>query len=184
MHFQSEVLQRFQSYQIPVIKLKKTVQKEAVCHVFEKVNTGGVVLNAFELLTATYAAENFRLRDDWYGSAERNVAGAQPTMAAKSVLRGVQNTDFLQAIALIHTLRRRQEDIRRGRSADEATGVSCKKSAVLILPKDAYQELRNHVLTGFLRAAKFLTLEHISFRSRSPLSDPNCSARGYHRRTW
>ena len=53
MRFQAEVLQRFQSYQIPVIKLKKSVQKEAVCHVFEKVNTGGVVLNAFELLTAT-----------------------------------------------------------------------------------------------------------------------------------
>ena len=45
MAFQTEILQRFQSYQIPVIKLKKTVQKEAVCHVFEKVNTGGVVLN-------------------------------------------------------------------------------------------------------------------------------------------
>ena len=42
MRFQAEILQRFQSYQIPVIKLKKAVQKEAVCHVFEKVNTGGV----------------------------------------------------------------------------------------------------------------------------------------------
>src|SRR5271169_7236023 len=60
--------------------------------------TGGVVLNAFELLTATYAAENFRLRDDWYGSVERKVAGAQPAMVVKKVLRGVQNTDFLQAI--------------------------------------------------------------------------------------
>ena len=161
MRFQAEVLQRFQSYQIPVIKLKKAVQKEAVCHVFEKVNTGGVVLNAFELLTATYAAENFRLRDDWYGSAERNVVGAQPTMTAKSVLRGVQNTDFLQAITLIHSLQRRQADLRLGKPAEEATGVSCKKSAVLALPKDAYEKLRNHVLTGFLRAAKLLTLENI-----------------------
>ncbi len=161
MHFQAEVLQRFQAYQIPVIKLKKTVQKEAVCHVFEKVNTGGVVLNAFELLTATYAAENFRLRDDWYGSAERNVAGVQPAMAAKKVLRGVQNTDFLQAITLIHTFLRRQEEIRLGKSKDKATGVSCKRSAVLALPRDGYQSLRDHVLTGFLRAAKFLTLEHI-----------------------
>src|SRR5262245_55628793 len=30
--FQAAVLQRFQSYQIPVIKLKRNVQKEAVCH--------------------------------------------------------------------------------------------------------------------------------------------------------
>ena len=124
MRFQAEVLQRFQSYQIPVIKLKKTVHKEAVFHVFEKVNTSGVVLNAFELLTATYAADNFRLRDDWYGSAERKVVGGQPTMAAKSVLRGVQNTDFLQAITLIYTFRQRRKDVRLGRSADEATGGS------------------------------------------------------------
>src|ERR1700733_1983080 len=161
MRFQAEVLQRFQSYQIPVIKLKKTVRKEAVCHVFEKVNTGGVVLNAFELLTATYAAENFRLRDDWYGSAERKVDGVQPAMAHKKVLHGVQNTDFLQAITLIHTLRRRQEDMRPGKAVDEATGVSCKRSTMLVLPCDSYQALRDHVLTGFLRAAKFLTLEHI-----------------------
>jgi hypothetical protein len=161
MRFQAEVLQRFQSYQIPVIKLKKAVKKEAVCHVFEKVNTGGVVLNAFELLTATYAAENFRLRDDWYGSAERKVDGVQPAMAHKKVLRGVQNTDFLQAITLIHTFRRRQEDIRLGKPNDEATGVSCKRSTMLVLPCDRYQALRDHVLTGFLRAAKFLTLEHI-----------------------
>jgi hypothetical protein len=159
--FYAEILQRFQSYQIPVIKLKKAVKKEAVCHVFEKVNTGGVVLNAFELLTATYAAESFRLREDWYGNAERKVIGVQPAMAHQKVLRGVQNTDFLQAITLIHTFRRRQEDIRLGKTNDEATGVSCKKSAVLALPLDGYQSLRDHVLTGFLRAAKFLTLEHI-----------------------
>ena len=29
---------------------------------FEKVNTGGVSLTVFELLTATYAAEEFNLR--------------------------------------------------------------------------------------------------------------------------
>jgi hypothetical protein len=63
--------------------------------------------------------------------------------------------------ANIHTFRRRQEDIRVGKPNDEATGVSCKRSAVLALPCDIYQALRDHVLTGFLRAAKFLTLEHI-----------------------
>jgi hypothetical protein len=161
MRFQADILQNFQSYQIPVIKLKKAVKKEAVCHVFEKVNTGGVVLNAFELLTATYASDNFRLRDDWYGSAERHVTGAYPTMAQKKVLRGVQNTDFLQAVTLVQTYRRRQEDLRLGKSSDEARGVSCKRSAVLELPRTDYQALRDYVLTGFLRAAKFLTLEHI-----------------------
>ena len=36
----SEVISRFQQYQIPVIELKRETPKEAVCQVFEKVNTG------------------------------------------------------------------------------------------------------------------------------------------------
>jgi hypothetical protein len=41
--------------------------------VFEKVNTGGKPLDAFELVTAMYAAEGHELRKDWYGDrfAER-----------------------------------------------------------------------------------------------------------------
>src|ERR1017187_4434763 len=40
-------------YKIPAIKLECDPSKEAVATVFEKVNTGGLPLNAFELLTAT-----------------------------------------------------------------------------------------------------------------------------------
>ncbi len=42
---------------MPVIVLKKSTPKEAVCTVFEKVNTGGVPLNVFELLTVTFAGD-------------------------------------------------------------------------------------------------------------------------------
>ncbi len=35
--------------------------------VFVKVNTGRVPLSVFELITATWAAEGFNLRDDWFG---------------------------------------------------------------------------------------------------------------------
>ena len=48
-----------------MIRLTKDTSKEAVCTVFEKVNTGGVPLNAFELLTATFASANSALKDDW-----------------------------------------------------------------------------------------------------------------------
>jgi hypothetical protein len=40
-----------------MIRLDAATPNEAVCSVFERVNTGGVVLNAFELLTATYAGD-------------------------------------------------------------------------------------------------------------------------------
>ena len=43
-------------YQVPVITLAHDTSHEAVCLVFEKVNTGGKALDAFELLTAMYAA--------------------------------------------------------------------------------------------------------------------------------
>ncbi len=75
MQFRRQVLNAFRNYQLPVIQLGKATSKEAVCLVFEKVNTGGVPLNVFELVTATYAADGFNLRDDWHGNAVRKVTG-------------------------------------------------------------------------------------------------------------
>jgi len=60
--------------QHPAIELDNSTSKAAVATVFEKVNTGGLPLNAFELLTATFAGDkdyfdangtDFRLNDDW-----------------------------------------------------------------------------------------------------------------------
>jgi hypothetical protein len=62
------VIQPFQHYQVPIIALHKETRKGAVCQVFEKVNTGGVTLNVFELLTATFAADNFNLRGNALGT--------------------------------------------------------------------------------------------------------------------
>lgn len=50
MEFRRKVLNAFREYQLPVIELKKETSKEAVCLVFEKVNTGGVPLSVFELV--------------------------------------------------------------------------------------------------------------------------------------
>src|SRR6266536_6145121 len=81
--FTTDVLENVKQYQVPVIKLTKETPKEAVCTVFEKVNTGGIPLNVFELLTATFAGDkthrDFRLSDDWRDRRAR--------LAAKPVLR-------------------------------------------------------------------------------------------------
>ncbi|WP_112875540.1 DUF262 domain-containing protein [Paracoccus endophyticus] len=65
--FLNEVLAAFHQYQMPVIELGRSTSREAVCLVFEKVNTGGKKLDAFELLTAIYAGEQegFLLREEW-----------------------------------------------------------------------------------------------------------------------
>ncbi|MFC7540717.1 DUF262 domain-containing protein [Siccirubricoccus deserti] len=82
--------------------MRRSASKEAVCRVFEKVNTGGVPLTAFELLTATYAADGFNLREDWYGVSrpgQRHPGRAARLAEAGRVLRAIENTDFLQAVS-------------------------------------------------------------------------------------
>jgi Protein of unknown function DUF262 len=66
--FKREVLANFTDYQVPVITLVHDTSREAVCLVFEKVNTGGKPLDAFELLTAMYAAHGEKLREYWLGT--------------------------------------------------------------------------------------------------------------------
>ena len=56
-----QVLENFKYYRVPVIAARSgSTTKEAVCVVFEKVNTGGKALDAFELVTAMYAARRPR----------------------------------------------------------------------------------------------------------------------------
>jgi hypothetical protein len=119
--FRNEFIDVFKTYPIPVIQLRRSTSKEAVCLVFEKVNTGGVSLTAFELLTATFAADGFNLREDWYGISRglhRKKGRADRLGESGVILRAVENTDFLQAVSLLYTYDRRQKAIkyRRGRA--------------------------------------------------------------------
>lgn len=159
MKFRREILGAFRNYQLPVIELKKETSKEAVCLVFEKVNTGGVSLSVFELVTASYAAENYSLRDDWYGSALRKVSSRRERLAKEPILQVVEATDFLQAITMLHTLERRRADIAAGKEGKQVSAVSAKRGAILSLPFDAYCKWEKTVEAGFLLAAKFLRKE-------------------------
>ncbi len=145
MKFQKEVLESFTHYKLPVINLDKDTSKEGVCTVFEKVNTGGVVLTVFELLTASLAANGFALRDDW--EARRIRLHSQ-----YSVLRGVNSANFLQAVALLATQERR----RQVKPGQQAPGIGCRRSDILSLTLDEYQQWAERVESGFESAAKFL----------------------------
>ncbi len=156
--FEREVIKRFEQYQVPVIQLKKETPKEAVCLVFERVNTGGVALNVFELLTASFAADDFQLRDDWT-AREQRLKGQHP------VLRHLQNDDFLQAISLLVTQARRREALAGGTSAEKAPGISCKRKDILKLEVSDWQTWADRVEAGFVRAARFLYGQKI-FKAR------------------
>lgn len=150
VRFKKEVLAQFTQYLIPVIVLTKETPKEAVCTVFEKVNTGGVPLNVFELLTATFAAENFQLKDDWYARRQK--------LIGQKINSTLESTDFLQAVTLLAT---RDRKTSWTGSDSDAPGVSCKRKDILRLTLDEYERWAEPATEGFDWAATFLAQEGI-----------------------
>ncbi|HUK09441.1 MAG TPA: DUF262 domain-containing protein [Stellaceae bacterium] len=159
MAFREQISQAFRTYELPIIELKKETTKEAVCLVFEKVNTGGVSLTVFELVTASYAADNYNLRDEWFGSTERNVSSRHKRLAADPLLAGIEATDFLQAITILDTLKERRADIAAGKTGRQVAPISAKREDILELELEAYKEWADKVEQGFRYAAKFLRKE-------------------------
>lgn len=159
--FSRQILNAFQSYQIPVITLGKDTPKQAVCLVFEKVNTGGKKLDAFELLTAIFAADdpNFHLRDEWYGGNGKK--GLKPTLSEFNVLKEVSSTDFIQAVTLLHTKALRERDIADAKPEKETTPISSQRKAMLNLPLTSYKALSPKVEKGFILAGRFLRTQKI-----------------------
>lgn len=169
MKFRKLVIYAFKLYAVPVIRLNKENSKEAVCLVFEKVNTGGVPLSVFELVTATFAAEGYNLRDDWYGHPERNPIGRAKRLSDKeSILKLVEPTDYLQVISLLSTLEQRKADISADKTGKFISAVSAKRSAILGMSLNDYQKWSNDVEAGFLLVAKFLRKECFFFTKDLP----------------
>jgi hypothetical protein len=155
--FNQAIINAFVQYQVPSIQLVKSTPKEAVCQVFEKVNTGGVSLTVFELLTATYAADDFRLRDDWDERAAR--------FQSHAVLKTLAATDFLQVVTLLSTLERRNQHMSANPSEERVPAISCKRKDILRLPLAQYKRWAPVATDAIIRTVPFLHGEHI-FDSR------------------
>ena len=146
--FTQEIVHGFLQYQLPLIKMFKETPKEAVCLVFEKVNTGGVSLNVFELLTATFAADEFNLREDWNKRIRK--------IRQYKVLHTIQNDDFLQSISLLASMKRRRAVLGRGVEPEKVPAITCKRKDLLKLTLEEYNEWADKVTKGFVKAAKFM----------------------------
>lgn len=144
--FFNTIVAPMSQYQIPVIMIGNDVPKEAVCQVFENVNQGGVSLTVFELVTATFAADNFELRKDW----DRIWASLRTNQLLNyRGQRPFEGTDFLTAITLFTNY------LNKTNSAD-GRGISCKKKDVLRLEYADYAANRDRLLSGLAEAVKFL----------------------------
>ena len=145
----SDVINPTQQYQMPVISLDKSTPKEAVCKVFENVNTGGVPLTVFELVTAIYAVNSFNLRDDWETRRQKYLSD--------ELMSVVTATDFLTALTLLSAFKR-------------GGTVSCKKKDVLSLPFNEYKNNADDICDGFENAKKLLEEERIFSSNDLPYS--------------
>lgn len=155
--FNARVIQPARTYNIPAIELDTETSKSAVATVFEKVNTGGLALNVFELLTATFAGDksyydangsDFRLNEDWQKT--------QQMFADRPVLADLESTDFLQAVTLLATRKRNLAD-----TSVKPVGISAKREDVLKLSLDDYLEWVDPLRAAFLWTADFLADRHI-----------------------
>ncbi len=151
--FERRVITSFNNYMLPVIIMKKENPKEAVCQVFEKVNTGGVSLTVFELLTATFAADEFDLKTDWRKIKEQ--------FNPYKVLSRVSNTDVIQAVTLLATYNNKLDRARQNIPDEELPAVSCKRKDMLNLSLEDYQKYRDPIVQGFIKASKILVENHI-----------------------
>ena len=155
--FNAKVVKPVGTYNIPAIELDKHTSKAAVATVFEKVNTGGLQLNVFELLTATFAGDpdyfnehhtDFRLNDDWQETKKR--FSEYPTLGL------LENTDFLQAVTLLTTRERNLAD-----TSAKPAGVSAKREDVLKLTLPDYLKWVEPLREAFLWVSDFLADLHI-----------------------
>ena len=140
MQFQSNLITKLQQYQVPVISMEKETPLEAVCQVFENVNTSGVSLTVFELVTASFAMNKFDLRNDWENRREK--------FFNAGILSIVASTDFLTACTLLASYKR-------------GGTVSGTRKDVLKLKIDDYKDNSESLTKGFLEAKNFLKGEGV-----------------------
>lgn len=171
--FKEQVIDRVASYKVPVITLTKANTREAVCTVFEKVNVGGKKLDAFELLTAIFAADNFDLREDLRGTDRaafiskhrREPTKAELTegrlhrikgMSKDSSLAGLDERDVLQVACALQTHAERRAAIAQGKTDQrDIPAVSIKAKDLLKLDCAIYQANADRMTDGYIHARNF-----------------------------
>lgn len=97
-------------------------------------------------MTATFAASEFNLREDWDARQQR-------LTAKHDVLNVVDGTAFLMAVTLLASYERHLKSA--------TTYVSCKRADVLRLELPDFKYLQGRIEAGFKRAAELLAEEKI-----------------------
>lgn len=133
-------LDRIRSYPFPVVELRPDMPLNAICHIFEKVNSTGVPLDVFDLCTAILWAQGYELNREWHETK----AKLQPALP----MQPLSGTYYLQGIALLSSLERKR--------ANPGVSVLCRKQDLMGLTKPIVERWWNVLAAGYKAAGKFM----------------------------
>jgi hypothetical protein len=128
------------NYAFPTVELQQGTPLHAICHIFERVNSSGVTLTVFELLTAILWTQDIHLRDLWESTYAR--------LRAKNQHFKIDAVTFLQTVALLSTYSRKQ--------ANSRGAVSCKRDALLALKAKDIELHWDRAVEGYGLAFKII----------------------------
>jgi hypothetical protein len=135
-------LDRIRNYPFPVVDLRADMPLGAICHIFEKVNSTGVPLDVFDLVTAILWAQGFHLNEEWASTRER--------LKRDIPMQPLSGTSFLQGLSLLDSLHRKWSH------PDERIAVACRKQDLMALKRETVAKWWNVLVEGYREAAKFM----------------------------
>lgn len=144
-----KIFDKLNRYTIPVISLSKNTKLDAVCKIFEKVNSSNEPLTAFDLLNAIYAKKKCNLNNEWEEIKRKTFS--------KGILTGIAPKDFLRACKLFAGYKNNSYD-------------NFKKNIIIDLKYEDYESSKEIVAEGFKKAKALLEEEGIISQNRLPYS--------------
>ncbi|QDZ42422.1 DUF262 domain-containing protein [Corynebacterium sp. sy039] len=146
--FNNKVIKPLVSYAVPMIRLDRETAQEGIGSIFAQVNSLGLRMDVFELLTAVFQLEDasFSLQEDW--------AATEKILRKYPALDGIGQTEFLTSVALHATALTGHADGHR--------------EAILHLSLAQYKESARIMRSAFNEAANFMAQRCIFTTSHVP----------------
>ncbi|MCG7229004.1 DUF262 domain-containing protein [Corynebacterium minutissimum] len=93
--FNNRILRPLSGYDVPMIRLSRETAQAGIGSIFAQVNSAGLQMDVFDLLTAVFASEDpdFHLAEHW-GDVEKQ-------LRAFPALDGIGRNEFLSAVSLL-----------------------------------------------------------------------------------
>jgi hypothetical protein len=136
-------LDRIRNYPFPVIELRADMPLGAICHIFEKVNSTGVPLDVFDLVTAILWAQGYHLNEEWAKTREK--------LKSDFPMQPLSGTAFLQGLSLLASYQRKHAH------PTDRIAVGCRKQDLMALKAVTVSEWWDVLVEGYREAARFMS---------------------------